>query len=287
VPGVLQENCYQCHAADKKQKSGLLMDSYEALLAGGDTGPALVPGSLEDSLMSVYVHLPEDDDLHMPPEGKTPLTKEEKAIIDAWIRAGAPQNAKLAESGLDEVLVVWAIDFLAINAGSEAEGALVSVDPKLAQNIEQVEQALGLGVSRYGPQGDVLAFTAVNFRETMDDSKVDQILVIAPQLVDVDLSQTRITSDGAVKVVKVAGQLKRLNLAKTQVDDRWVASAVEALASLESLNLYGTKISGQSISHLVRLKHLKQLYLGETQLSQEELESIRTQLPDTGVTGGI
>jgi len=105
--------------------------------------------------------------------------------------------------------------------------------------------------------------------------------------VDVDLSQTRITSDGAVKVVKVAGQLKRLNLAKTQVDDRWVASAVEALASLESLNLYGTKISGQSISHLVRLKHLKQLYLGETQLSQEELESIRTQLPDTVVTGGI
>ncbi|MEM6885781.1 MAG: c-type cytochrome domain-containing protein [Verrucomicrobiota bacterium] len=289
VTVVLQENCYQCHAADKKQKSGLLMDSYDALLVGGDTGPALVPGSLEESLMSEYWHLPEDDDLHMPPEGKAPLTEQEKAFIDAWIEAGAPQNAKLVDSGMDEALVVWAIDLLTVNAEGETEvvQALIPVDPKLAQHIEQVEQALGLSVSRYGPQGDVLSFTAVNFREAMDDSKIEQILIIAPHLVDVDLSQTEVTTDGAVKVVTSAGQLKRLNLARTQIDDRWVASAVDALASLESLNLYGTQISSESVPHLVRLKQLKQLYLGETQLSEEDLKSIRTQLPDTVVMGGI
>ncbi|MBX2823740.1 MAG: hypothetical protein KTR33_03360 [Gammaproteobacteria bacterium] len=289
VTVVLQENCYQCHAVDKKQKSGLLMDSYQALLTGGDTGPALVPGSLEDSLMSVYVHLPEDDELHMPPEGKTPLTEKEKAFIDAWIVAGAPQNAKLVESGMDEALVVWAIEFLAVNAVGETEvvQALVAADPELARKIAEVEESLGLSVSRYGPQGDVLAFTAVNFREAMDDSKVDQILIIAPHLVDMDLSQTMVTTDGAVKVVTNAGKLKRLNLARTQIDDRWVASAVDALASLESLNLYGTQISSESVQHLVRLKQLKQLYLGETQLSEEDLKSIEEQLPDTVVMGGI
>ena len=42
---VLVEHCYSCHSTEaKKQRGGLLLDTKEAVLAGGDTGPALVPG---------------------------------------------------------------------------------------------------------------------------------------------------------------------------------------------------------------------------------------------------
>ena len=46
VRPVLVEHCYQCHSAQaKKPRGGFRVDSRAALLAGGDTGPALVPGN--------------------------------------------------------------------------------------------------------------------------------------------------------------------------------------------------------------------------------------------------
>src|SRR5689334_19181143 len=52
VKPILAENCFKCHShtADKI-KGGLVLDSFEALLKGGDTGPAIVPGDLEKSLL--------------------------------------------------------------------------------------------------------------------------------------------------------------------------------------------------------------------------------------------
>ena len=53
VRPVLATACYSCHstAPDAKVKGGLVMDSKEGLLKGGDSGPALVPGNAKKSLM--------------------------------------------------------------------------------------------------------------------------------------------------------------------------------------------------------------------------------------------
>ncbi|HKI19531.1 MAG TPA: c-type cytochrome domain-containing protein, partial [Isosphaeraceae bacterium] len=50
VRPLLAENCYSCHG-DKKQKGGLRLDSLQAILKGGESGPAVVPAKPEDSLL--------------------------------------------------------------------------------------------------------------------------------------------------------------------------------------------------------------------------------------------
>src|SRR5271154_4369842 len=50
VRPLLAEKCYSCHG-DKKQKGGLRLDSIEAILKGGESGPAVVPGKPDDSLL--------------------------------------------------------------------------------------------------------------------------------------------------------------------------------------------------------------------------------------------
>ena len=50
---VLAQQCYECHSADaKKVKGGLMVDTREALLKGGDSGPAIVPGKPDRVLRS-------------------------------------------------------------------------------------------------------------------------------------------------------------------------------------------------------------------------------------------
>jgi hypothetical protein len=86
VRPLLANHCYQCHSVDTKQKGGLLLDSREALLTGGDTGPAVVPGKAAESRLVAAIRY-DDVDLKMPPKGK--LKDEEIAILTKWIDSGA------------------------------------------------------------------------------------------------------------------------------------------------------------------------------------------------------
>ncbi|HEX5218840.1 MAG TPA: DUF1549 domain-containing protein, partial [Verrucomicrobiae bacterium] len=86
---VLAKECYKCHSTSaEKVRGGLLIDSREATLEGGNSGPAVVPGNLEKSLLITAVRYT-DADLQMPPKGKK-LTDEQIADLEAWVKMGAP-----------------------------------------------------------------------------------------------------------------------------------------------------------------------------------------------------
>ncbi|MBC7366047.1 MAG: PSD1 domain-containing protein [Undibacterium sp.] len=86
---VLVDNCYKCHSHDADRiKGGLLLDSPQALLMGGDTGPALIPGQPGESLLITAITY-KDDDLQMPPKGKK-LSDAQIANLTEWVRRGAP-----------------------------------------------------------------------------------------------------------------------------------------------------------------------------------------------------
>jgi hypothetical protein len=86
---LLAENCYKCHSAEsEKIKGGLLLDTREGLLKGGENGPAIVPGDPEKSLLIKAVRYI-DKDLQMPPKDKK-LPESEIAKLVAWVKMGAP-----------------------------------------------------------------------------------------------------------------------------------------------------------------------------------------------------
>src|SRR5436309_2562445 len=99
---LLSENCYKCHSAQsEKLKGGLLLDSRDGLLKGGETGPAIVPGDPEKSLLIKAVRYT-DKDLQMPPKDKK-LPDAQIADLVAWVKMGAPDpRAKEARAaGVD------------------------------------------------------------------------------------------------------------------------------------------------------------------------------------------
>ncbi len=86
VRPVLASKCYECHA--QLRRGGLRVNSLEALLAGGRSGPAIIPGDPDNSLL-IQVVRHEISDLEMP-EGGEPLTAREIAGLVDWIRMEAP-----------------------------------------------------------------------------------------------------------------------------------------------------------------------------------------------------
>ncbi len=89
---VLDEHCYKCHSKDgDKIKGGLLLDTRLAAQSGGDSGPAVVPFDLNESLLYVAVTY-DDSSLEMPP--KYQLENKEIAAFKKWIEMGAPDPRK-------------------------------------------------------------------------------------------------------------------------------------------------------------------------------------------------
>ena len=84
VRPVLMNECAKCHGPSK-QKGGLRVDSLDALLAGGDSGPAVVPGKPEDSVLVAAISYTGPE---MPPTGKLPQPKRE--ALTRWVNMGAP-----------------------------------------------------------------------------------------------------------------------------------------------------------------------------------------------------
>src|SRR5262249_54023639 len=83
---VLVQHCYQCHSADAKNLKGrLLLDTRDGIRKGGETGPAVVPGKPDKSLILQALRY---DGLQMPPKGKLP----DAVIADfaKWLAMGAP-----------------------------------------------------------------------------------------------------------------------------------------------------------------------------------------------------
>src|SRR5258707_9879737 len=84
---VLVERCYSCHSVPSgKRKGGLLLDSRESILKGGDSGAAAVAGDPDKTLLLRAVSY--SDELKMPPKGR--LGNEVVADLKEWIRRGLP-----------------------------------------------------------------------------------------------------------------------------------------------------------------------------------------------------
>ena len=87
---VLIKNCYECHSADAQDvKGGLVLDARAALLRGGDSGPAVVPGKPDESLLITSLR-------HTNPDLKMPPDKHGGKLSDAvigsfvqWVKRGA------------------------------------------------------------------------------------------------------------------------------------------------------------------------------------------------------
>ncbi len=92
IKPLLEQACVKCHSGEKA-KGRLHLDSLEGVLKGGEDGKVIVPG---DSAASVLVHNAGrvgDPDNYMPPPqnkaGIPPLTREQVALLRAWIDQGA------------------------------------------------------------------------------------------------------------------------------------------------------------------------------------------------------
>jgi hypothetical protein len=85
VRPLLAAKCWECHSGEAPE-AGLRLDAWNTMVAGGDSGPAVVPGKPSESLLISAIHY--ELSPQMPPDGK--LRDQDIEILIEWINRGAP-----------------------------------------------------------------------------------------------------------------------------------------------------------------------------------------------------
>lgn len=290
VAPVLEAKCNNCHGAEKP-KGKLSMISIEAILKGGNEGPAVVAGKVDESPLLQRVYLPLNDDEHMPPEDKEQLTEQETALLAFWINSGAKATGTVADFKPDEKALAAANHVLG-NLPKPKESAVAKADaPKVDPAMEKlVKETIGrvekTGASLMAIAQDTpeLRFSALNVSKEFNDEKLAELKPIASQIKWMDLARTQVTDKGLAHVAGMSN-LTRLHLENTTVTDAGLDS-LKGLSNLEYLNLYGTQVSDAGLEKLAGLKNLKKVFVWQTKVTDAGATKLAAAIPGIDINTG-
>ena len=291
VVPVLAAKCAGCHG-DDKQKGKLRVDSIEAIMKGGSEGAAVVVGKPKESTLMQRIHLPLDDDEHMPPEDKDQLSKEEIAVLEFWIQSGAKADATIASLKAPPAISKSIVAVLsALPAPSKATakktGApkeLTESDKKLIADTMKKVNAGGGNLMPIAQDTPQLRFSALNVAKEFGDSQLAALNPVGKHILWLDVARSQVTDSGLANL-KNMPNLTRLHLENTKITDAGLTH-LAGLKKLEYLNLYGTPVSDAGIAKLSKLNTLQKLYLWQTKATDKGVALLSKSIPGIDINTG-
>jgi mono/diheme cytochrome c family protein len=239
VAPILSEHCTGCHGA-RRQKGGLRLDSFAALIDGGKHGPVVKAGNRSDSEIINRITLPSNNAKAMPPESKPPLSADEITVIKLWVAAGASGVLPVdAFKGAPNPVVK--VKF------PEIDAAQVHRQRAALAGIVATLQARWPGVISYESRESAnLVVNASHLRGSFGDKDVDALAPLKDRIVWADLSGTAI-SDASASTLATLKHLRVLRLSDAHVTDATIESLM-SLTELRSLTVVDTEVSEQALS---------------------------------------
>ena len=280
---IIDARCVSCHNPDKK-KGELMMHTVAALEEGGEDGPIFIAGNVDESHMIKRILLPEEDEYHMPPDGKSQLTDDQIDLLKWWVAEGAPFDKKVAQVNVDDEVQKVLNTLVDPNANKS------EVEILLASEVQAADEQALANLQTNGVQIMPLA-EKVNWLQARipmsksADSIMQNLTPLAEQITWLDMGDTQ-TTDEALAALPQFKNLTRLHLENTQITDAGI-QYIKEIPYLEYLNLYGTQVSDEGIQQLKSLKNLRKLYLWQTQATKEGVARLQEAMPQLEVNMGI
>ncbi len=268
IKPVLENKCIGCHNSDKIKGELILTDSI-SIRKGGKTGKLFATDKPEQSLFLKRIHLPIENKKHMPPSGKSQLTEDEIQLMDQWIKAGAPFTQKVTTLPIKDSLRILATMLLNTRESNEEGYDFAEADEQTIKNLNTNYRI----ISHLAKGSPALTVNLYN-RNAYQVSVLEELKEIKEQIVSMELSKLPVT-DSDLNVIAGFENLRKLNLNFTEITGKGLESLIR-LQHLKRLYLSGTKVSFEDLKQtLPALKSLTTLAIWDTDFTADQLEQIK------------
>ncbi len=241
IAPVLSQKCISCHGTDK-MKGNLQLNSAENILKGGKHGDILKGDANSSPLLLQRIHLPLNDEKHMPPEGKLQLTSEEISFLTSWVKRGANFKIKSDQLSPNDSLLLL------------TKNSRVDSDQK------------------FEPKGNLPDLTAFN-----SDYCTTNYLFHGSDEVEVNFFQGIFYNhENLKKLEKIKNQIVSLNMQGMPLKKEDL-EIIGRFINLQEINLNGTKLEISALNILKSLPQLKSVSICGIEFDEAALDKFLDQ----------
>ena len=205
VQPILYNDCYSCHSS-LKQKGGLRLDNFAAIMKGGKNGEVINTTIPDSSELMKRMLLPKEDEHHMPPKQKEQPGEKQIALLRWWIQQGADTGKYVKQvqqpDKLKPILLALQNNRQEIKAQANIPQTLVEAADKKA--LEQLEKK-GVIIMPVAQNSNYVMANFVTASRT-GDADITLLLPIKKQLVWLKIGDTNISDSG----LNIIGQCTNL-----------------------------------------------------------------------------
>ena len=276
IDPILQSKCVKCHN-DEKTKGGLNLNSYDRLMHGGDSGPIIMAGKINESELVRRIQLPLEDEEHMPPEGKKPLSNQEKNMIIAWIEDGAGNKTTLAD--LSDTAQLKKLVTMHRKGQESKSYRFKAASPRVIEKLNGPFRSVR-PLEQNSPALEVDLFV----RKMYTPDLLSQLRSIREQIVHLNLSHMPIQDDD-LDFIATFSNLEVLLLNHTDISGAGL-DAFNSHPRLRSISVTSTSVRNEHLQALKDVESLRSVYLWNTEISNEELVELSMQMPNVRFDDG-
>ena len=274
VKPILEAKCVACHN-ENKVKGELRLDQLTGIQKGGKSGALFVAGNPELSLMIQRIHLPLEDEDHMPPKDKLQLTDEELEILRLWVISGARFDQKVAELPKEEAF----FQLVANRFSTEKNYDFPAADPDEIASLTTFFRKVN-PIYPDSPALEVAYFGASAF----DPKSLTELSSIQNQVVKLTLNRMPL-QEADLSVLADFQNLESLHLNFSDVPGQQLEYLIK-LPKLQTLALSGNPLDETGIEALEKMSQLKKLYLWQTGLDEGKKNKLSKALSSTTIDFG-
>ena len=265
---IFAAKCASCHNLQKQKGELSFADSF-SIKKGGKTGQLFVAGNPEISLLLERVHLPLDDEKHMPPSSKPQLSPDEINLLGWWIKNQASFTQKVMDLSPIDPLRLLASKMLKGPDAVEDKYDFSAADEKIIAKLNADYRVI-LPVAKESPGLDVRIYN----KDLYKIQQVEELGEIKNQVVSLSLAKLPVKNEDLNKI-SMFENLRKLDINFTEVTTSGLA-ALSSLKYLHTLCLSGTKIASAGFKDVIsQFKNLETVTLWSTSLSAQEITQLQ------------
>ena len=265
VQPILQSKCISCHN-NKKAKGELIMETPAQILKGGKDGKLWDSIDVDASLLLKRIHLPEEDEKHMPPQGKPQLSQQEMNILYYWLKDSSNFTIKVTDLPTTDTLRMMALAIFKTNVEEKYEFA--AADEKTVKQLSNNNRVI-VPLALNSPALAVDFYNSQNY----DAQSLKDLLKLKEQVVSINLAHMPATDDDVATLAQFIN-LRKLNLNFSKVTGKSIGQ-LNKLANLKELSLSGTDINLNDLNVLHSFPKLKDVYVWNTPITDEAAKNIK------------
>lgn len=283
VQPLLEARCYTCHS-DKKQKGDLRLDDIQYIHQGGESGEPLFHSDLSKSQLYKALTAPMEDDLHMPPKGKTQLSVFQIEAIGDWVSNGGDINLLVQDAQPNAAIYKWYEDELSDQKLFDNFLIPEQSVSKADENVIKELQSSNILIQPVGKNSNFLEVSLINARD-IEIEALQPLLGLVEQVIWLEMPNCELTEE-KLALVNQLTTLTKINMAHSSLSETSLQNLAN-LSQLKTINLTGVNISPTDLEVLNKWTELKKIFLYQTNLNNEELIAIQQQYPALDLyTGG-